>query len=103
MSRLDLSAIPEPKDDFGKLVILWLKNMAEANHTNQERLRIIEEAVSGILKVVREAQPDHAAAIDEISERYAEVHARADEQSRQSLDRVEEIAVLIRKLSSQDG
>ncbi len=96
--QLDLSVVGEPEDLWAKLFFVWLKNLGELNAMNQERLAALENIITQLDKAVAKLQPEGSDDLRAAMRGMQEIHEHWEAQSSKSLERVEEIAVIIKAI-----
>ena len=96
--EFDLDGIEEPEDLWTRLFFAWLKNLAEQNAMNQDRLRALELAITKLDGAVAKLLPEQS---DEMLAAMKALQGVQDvwkQQSSRSLDNVEKMAVIAKQI-----
>lgn len=96
--QLDLERIKAPEDIWNRLFLAWLKNMAEQNAMNQNRLSAQAEAIAKLDSAVASLQPEQSGELRVAMTALQEVEAAWQEQSARSLENVEAMAVIAKQI-----
>lgn len=96
--QLDLKTLKEPDDLWNKLFLACIKNLAEQNAMNMQRLRAMEKAVEQLDRSVSEVLPEKPEELRAAMQAIEELQKAWKGQSTRSLDNVEKIAVTLKRL-----
>lgn len=96
--RLDLKALKEPDDLWGKLFFLWLKSLSEEYDGSMQLLKAVERAVTNLDKAVSELLPEDSDDLRAAMEAIREVREAWQRQSERSLENTERLAVIGKQL-----
>jgi len=94
--QLDLGMVGEPEDIWARLFFVWLKQLGEQNAINQERLAVMENVITQLDKAVAKLLPEESEDLRAAVKSMQDLHGHWEEQSSKGLERVEEIAVIIK-------
>ncbi len=96
--QIDLGRIKEPADHWNRLFLAWLKNMAEQNAMNQNRLSAHAEAITKLDEAVAKLQPEQSEDLRVAIAALQEVEEAWQQQSARSLENVEAMAVIAKQI-----
>ena len=96
--KFDLSAIEEPEDLWTRLLFGWVKNLAEQNAMNLNRLGALDNAVTQLDGAIAKLLPEQPDDLTIAMEALKEVQAASRLQSTRSLDNVEKLAVIAKQI-----
>jgi len=101
--RLDLKALKEPDDLWGKLFLLWLKSLSEEFDGSRQLLQSVKHAVTQLDKAVSELSPEKSDELRAAIEAIREVEDAWDQQSRRGLENTERLAVIGKQIMASHG
>ena len=101
--RLDLKALKEPDDLWGKLFLLWLKSLSEEVDGSRQLLQSIKHAVTQLDKAVSEVLPEKPDELRAAIEAIQEAQEAWEKQSRRGLENTERLAVIGKQIMASHG
>ena len=96
--EFDLEVIKEPEDLWTRLFFAWLKNIAEQNAMNQDRLRALEHSITQLDKAVAKLLPEQPDDLRTAMKALQDLQEVMKQQSSRSLENVEKIAVIGKRI-----
>jgi hypothetical protein len=99
--RLDLKALKEPDDLWGKLFLLWLKSLSEDYDGSIQLPKAVERAVTQLDKAVSELLPEKPDELRAAMKAIRDVQEAWKQQSERSLENTERLAVIGKQLMAK--
>ena len=96
--EFELETLKEPEDLWSKLFFAWLKNIAEQDAMNQNRLRAHARAITQLEKVVANLLPEQSDDLRMTMAALQDVQDAWQQQSARSLENVERIALIAKQI-----
>jgi len=96
--QFELEGIKEPEDLWNRLFFAWLKNTAEQDAMNQNRLRAHTRAITQLEQVVAKLLPEQSDDLRTTMAALQNVHDAWQQQSARSLENVERIALIAKQI-----